>query len=70
VIAHKIHGTTCYACLPRLKSQVELIQQQLAQESYSLLEATVDTMIDELDQVRLKIESYLQQDNDDLENVG
>jgi len=70
MIAHKIHGTTCYACLPRLKSQVELIQQQLAQESYSLLETTVDAMIEELEQVRLQVELYLQRDNDDLENVG
>jgi len=70
MIAHKIHGTTCYACLPRLKSQVELIQQQLTQESYTLLEATVDEMIEELEQIRLKIESYLHREIDDLENVG
>jgi two-component system sensor histidine kinase BarA len=70
MIAHKIHGTTCYACLPRLKSQVELIQQQLAQESYSLLEVTVEAMIEELERVGLQVESYLQREEDDLENAG
>ena len=29
-ITHKIQGVTCYACLPRLKSQVQSIQQQLS----------------------------------------
>ena len=69
-IAHKIHGTTCYACLPRLKSQVESIQQQLSQESYSLVEVAVDAMIEELEQVRLQVESYLQQQIGDFKNAG
>ena len=69
-ITHKIQGVTCYACLPRLKSQVQSIQQQLIQQSYSLLDVTVDAMIDELEQIRLQIELYLRQEAVDLENVG
>ena len=66
-IAHKIQGITCYTSLPQLKLQVASIQQQLAQESYSLLEVTVDEMIEELEQVRLQVKLYLQQTIDDVE---
>ena len=69
-IAHKIHGVTCYASLPRLKSQVVSIQQQLAQESYSLLEIEVATMIEELELIRVQVESYMQQQIDDFKNAG
>jgi two-component system sensor histidine kinase BarA len=69
-IAHKIHGITCYTSLPQLKMQVASIQQQLAQESYSLLEVTVDEMIEELEQIRLQIKMYLQQAVDDAEYSG
>jgi two-component system sensor histidine kinase BarA len=69
-IIHKIHGVTCYACLPRLKLQVESIQQKLAQESYLHLEVAVDAMIEELEQIRLQVESYLHQAMDDFESVG
>ena len=60
-IIHKIHGITCYTGLPRLKLQVVSIQQQLAEESYSDISMAVDSMIEELEQVRLEVELYLQQ---------
>ena len=60
-IAHKIHGVTCYACLPRLKSQVISAQQQISEKSYPLLETTVDAMVEELEQIGTQIDSYLQQ---------
>jgi len=66
-VVHKIHGVTCYASLPRLKAQVLSIQQQLAEESYSFIEVAVDSMIDELEQIRLQIEMYLQQAMDGTE---
>lgn len=69
-LIHNIHGVTCYACLPRLKIQVESIQQKLAQKSYLHLEVAVDAMIEELEQIRLQVESYLHQTIDDFENVG
>lgn len=59
-IIHKIHGTTCYTSLPLLKSQVMSIQQQLSAESYINLDTAVDSMIKELEQVRLEVELYLQ----------
>ena len=60
-IIHKIHGITCYTGLPRLKLQVVSIQQQLAEKSYSDISMAVDSMIEELEQVRLEVELYLQQ---------
>jgi len=69
-IAHKIHGITCYTSLPQLKLQVVSIQQQLAQESYALLEVTVDEMIEELEQIRLQVKSYMQRAIDDVEYSG
>ena len=59
-IIHKIHGTTCYTSLPLLKSQVTSIQQHLSAESYINLDTAVDSMIKELEQVRLEVELYLQ----------
>jgi len=59
-IIHKIHGTTCYTGLPLLKSQVVSIQQQLSAESYVNLDTAVDAIINELEQVRLEVEQYLQ----------
>ena len=59
-IIHKIHGTTCYTSLPLLKSQVASIQQQISAESYINLDTAVDSMIKELEQVKLAVELYLQ----------
>jgi two-component system sensor histidine kinase BarA len=60
-IVHKIHGITCYTSLPHLKSQVVSIQQQLAQESYLLLEEAVNEIIEELENVREEVELFLLQ---------
>ena len=59
-IIHKIHGTTCYTSLPLLKSQVASIQKQLSAESYINLDTAVDSIIKELEQIRLEVELYLQ----------
>ncbi len=66
-IIHKIHGITCYTSLPQLKSQVVLIQQQIAQESYLNLQDAVNEMIEELEKVRLEVESFLQRAAEKLE---
>jgi two-component system sensor histidine kinase BarA len=69
-IVHKVHGITCYTSLPRLRALVVSIQQQLAQESYSLIATTVTEMIEEFEQIRLQVESYLQQAVDEVEESG
>ena len=60
-LVHKIHGITCYTSLPCLKSQVVSIQQQLAEDSFSLLQGAVNEMIEELEKIRAEVESFLLQ---------
>ena len=57
---HKIHGTTCYTSLPRLRKQVLSIQQQLKQKSYTQVDITIESVLLEIEQIRLQVESYLQ----------
>jgi two-component system sensor histidine kinase BarA len=75
-IVHKLHGTTCYTSLPKLKLLVVSIQPILTQQSDLLPEAAVKAMLDELEQIRIEIESYLHQTettnqySNDRESVG
>ena len=57
---HKIHGTTCYTSLPRLRKQVLSIQQQLNQKSYTQVDIAIESVLLEIEQIRLQVESYLQ----------
>ncbi len=57
---HKIHGTTCYTSLPRLRKQVLSIQQQLNQKSYTQVDITIESVLLEIEEIRLQVESYLQ----------
>jgi hypothetical protein len=56
---HKIHGTTCYTSLPRLRKQVISIQQQLSQKSYAQVDIAVESVILEFDEIRQQVEGYL-----------
>ncbi|MCZ6667860.1 MAG: ATP-binding protein [Gammaproteobacteria bacterium] len=56
---HKIHGTTCYTSLPRLRKQVISIQQQLGQKSYAQVDIAVESVILEFDEIRQQVEGYL-----------
>jgi two-component system sensor histidine kinase BarA len=57
---HKIHGTTCYTSLPRLRKLVISIHQQLEQKSYAQVDVEVESVILELEKIRQQVENYLQ----------
>jgi len=56
---HKIHGTTCYTSLPRLRKQVISIQQQLSQKSHTQVDIAVESVSLEIEEIRQQVESYL-----------
>jgi two-component system sensor histidine kinase BarA len=65
-ILHKLHGTTCYTSLPRLKQQVISWQQSIATCSNSQQQAVVLEVIDELDNIRNETQQLLK----DMDNRG
>ncbi|MCZ6882857.1 MAG: hypothetical protein O7F15_07630, partial [Gammaproteobacteria bacterium] len=56
---HKIHGTTCYTSLPRLRKQEISIQQKQGQTSYAQVDIAVESVILEFDEIRQQVEGYL-----------
>ena len=58
-IAHKLHGVTCYASLPRLRRKVLGFQQRLARDSNVPLEHSVQELNEELDAVKQEVDLYL-----------
>jgi two-component system sensor histidine kinase BarA len=59
-IAHKLHGVTCYASLPRLRHKVLGFQQRLARDSNTSLDQSVQELSDELEAIKLEVERYLE----------
>ena len=59
-IAHKLHGVTCYASLPRLRRKVLGFQQRLAHDSNAPLENLVAELTSELTEVKQEVERYLE----------
>jgi two-component system sensor histidine kinase BarA len=59
-IAHKLHGVTCYASLPRLRRKVLGFQQRLAHDSNTPLEKSVAELSSELAEVKQEVDQYLQ----------
>ena len=59
-IAHKLHGVTCYASLPRLRRKVLGFQQRLARDSNMPLEHSVQELNEELDAVKQEVDLYLE----------
>jgi len=59
-IAHKLHGVTCYASLPRLRRKVLGFQQRFAGDSNTPLEQAVDQLKEELDAVKQEVDLYLE----------
>ena len=59
-IAHKLHGVTCYASLPRLRRKVLEFQQRLARDSNFSLEQSVQELNEELDAVKHEVDLYLE----------
>ena len=59
-IAHKLHGVTCYASLPRLRRKVLGFQQRLARDSNMPLEQSVRELNEELDTVKQEVDLYLE----------
>ena len=59
-LAHKLHGVTCYASLPRLRRLVVAFQQTLATGSGDALTQAVDELDDELATVEKEVVRHLQ----------
>ena len=59
-IAHKLHGVTCYASLPRLRRKVLGFQQRFAGGANMPLEQAVDELNEELDAVKQEVDLYLE----------
>jgi len=59
-IAHKLHGVTCYASLPRLRRKVLGFQQRFAGDSNTSLEQAVDQLKEELGAVKQEVDLYLE----------
>jgi two-component system sensor histidine kinase BarA len=59
-IAHKLHGVTCYASLPRLKRLVLGFQQQLGRDDGEALDSGVRDLNDELEAIKIEIDRYLE----------
>ena len=60
-IAHKLHGVTCYASLPRLRRKVLDFQQRLAHDSNIPLDQGVEELTSELTAVRQEVSRYIEQ---------
>ncbi len=60
-IAHKLHGVTCYASLPRLRRKVLALQQRLTRDSGVTLEQSVEEINSELGAISREVETFLQQ---------
>ena len=58
-IAHKLHGVTCYASLPKLKRMVLAFQHQLAHDSNTALHQAVGDLSDELTSIKIEVEGIL-----------
>jgi two-component system sensor histidine kinase BarA len=62
-IAHKLHGVTCYASLPRLRRKVLGFQQRLTRDNAEALDKSVQQLNDELGAVKLEVDHYLEEMN-------
>jgi two-component system sensor histidine kinase BarA len=60
-ILHKLHGTTCYTSLPRLKQQIISWQQSIATCSNSQQQAIVLEVNEELDNIRNETQQLLKE---------
>ena len=58
-IAHKLHGVTCYASLPRLRRKVLGFQQRLAHDGNIRPRQAVREINDELAEVQREVEQHL-----------
>ena len=58
-LAHKLHGVTCYASLPRLRRIVLAFEQQLGDVAGKQLQALVEELQNELDAVKAEVDGYL-----------
>jgi two-component system sensor histidine kinase BarA len=63
-IAHKLHGVTCYASLPRLRRMVVALQKQLSREESLPPDAAISELVSELDQIRSEVERLLDESDD------
>ncbi len=63
-IAHKLHGVTCYASLPRLRRRVLGFQQRLARDNSAPLEPLVEELSGELGAVKQEVKKFLEQMDD------
>ncbi len=59
-LAHKLHGVTCYASLPRLRRRVLTFQQRLGHEDRVALDDPVAELIAELEAVKKEVEQHLE----------
>jgi HPt (histidine-containing phosphotransfer) domain-containing protein len=59
-IAHKLHGVTCYASLPRLKRKIIGFQQRLADNDADPLDKSVQKLNQELNAVKMEVDRYLE----------
>ncbi|MBT8434857.1 MAG: hypothetical protein KJN95_09350, partial [Gammaproteobacteria bacterium] len=59
-IAHKLHGVTCYASLPRLQRNILGFQKHLECDGNIPLEKPVQKLNQELTAVKLEVDRYLE----------
>ena len=64
-IAHKLHGVTCYASLPRLRRQVLGFQQRLAHDGSTPLDRPVEELAAELAAVRREVTGFIEKMDQD-----
>ncbi len=58
-LAHKLHGVTCYASLPRLRRSVLALQQGLARQEAIGETGLVDEIVAEIDAIVSEVEAHL-----------
>ena len=58
-IAHKLHGVTCYASLPRLRRSVVELQKRLSRDESLPPDTEVAELVAELGAIKLEVERLL-----------
>ncbi len=60
-IAHKLHGVTCYASLPRLQRKIAGFEKSLSSNGNGSLDQSVQILNTELGAVKREVDRYLEQ---------
>ena len=66
---HKLYGATAYCIVPRLRKIAEILDEELRQKDYSLIENHVETIRQEIKLLLTEGASYLEKDWSEFENA-